>query len=234
MARRSAPVVLGIIPARGGSKRLPGKNIKPLAGKPLIAWTISAARRSRRLSRAVVSTDDPRIARAARRCGGDVPFMRPAALAKDSSTSAEAAQHAVSWFEAAEGRPVDWVVLLQPTSPLVTAQDIDAAIALAVDSGADSAQTVTEDHLHPWHRYLMNGTRLSPMMARPKKAPSVYRPNGMVYVVRRDVLMKDGKFQGRDHRGLVCPFEASIDIDDEWDFELAGRLLKRRGAARAR
>ncbi|MCI0533120.1 acylneuraminate cytidylyltransferase family protein, partial [bacterium] len=133
---------LGIITARGGSKGIPRKNIKELMGKPLIAYTILAAKGSALLSRAIVSTDDAEIAEIARMHGADVPFMRPAELAEDASTSIAVVQHAVSWIRENENEIYDYVMILQPTSPLRTAEDIDACIKIADETHADSVMSM--------------------------------------------------------------------------------------------
>jgi len=226
--------IFGIIPARGGSKGLPGKNVRPLGGKPMLAWSIDAAKASRRLTRTVVSTEDAAIARIARRRGGDVPFKRPAALSRDESGTIEVLQHAVRWLESEEKIKPDLIVLLQPTSPLRLARDIDDTVNLVLKTGADSAQTVAEDRAHPWHRFRLVGGRLKPMhpeaekFSRRQAAPPLYRPTGSVYVMRYNVLMKQNAVHGKHHRGVVRDFESSIDIDDKWDLELARLILSER------
>ena len=158
--------ILGVIPARGGSKGVPGKNIRLLAGKPLIAWTIAAAARSRSLGRTIVSTDDPKIAEIAAQWGGDVPFLRPPELATDTATSEDAVFHAL---DSVSG-PYDWVCLLQPTSPLRTAEDIDACIDACIRGGADCAFSVTEAPKSPYIMYRMDGTgRLEPLLPQPAR-----------------------------------------------------------------
>ena len=138
--------ILGLITARGGSKGIPGKNIKPLAGKPLIAWTIEAANNSRLLSQVIVSTDDNEIARSAQAWGAEVPFKRPEELAQDQSSHLDVVLHALQWYQLQHRALPEYVMLLQPTSPLRTANDIDAAISLAAQKQAD-AITVSYTHL---------------------------------------------------------------------------------------
>lgn len=219
---------LAVIPARGGSKGLPGKNTARLGGKPLIAWTIEAAKASKSLSRVIVSTDDAAIAAAARRCGVEVPFRRPGRLARDTSGTIEVLQHAVRWFEEAGNPRPDVVVLLQPTSPFRTAEDIDALLALM--RGADSAQTVAKDGSHPMHRFTLRGRELKPLFPGMERGgrrqdDAIYRPTGAAYAARYDLLMKEGKLIGKRHRGLVCPPERSIDIDGALDLQLARVLV---------
>lgn len=229
--------VLGVIPARGGSKRLIGKNIRPLAGVPLIGWSLRAARESRELTRAIVTTDDAEIAETARSLGGEVPFLRPKELAADDTTTLAVLRHALGWVEQADGKEPDLVVLLQPTSPLRLAREIDACVRLVLDTGADSAQTVLLDETHPTHRFKLDGDRLAPMFpgmqaGASHEAPKIYRPSGSVYVMRSAVL-RSGRIAGADHRGLVCPPETSVDIDNELDLHIAEWILSRRERAAA-
>ena len=230
--------VFGVIPARGGSKGLPDKNIRSLGDIPMIGWSIRAAKESKTLDRTVVSTEDPRITAESRKLGGDVPFARPVELAADDSSIIDVLKHAVRWLEAAEKRQPDLIVLLQPTSPLRTAQDIDETVRLVQDTDADSAQTVAVDHSHPHHRFTMEGGKLKPLLIDPEKysqrqdAPMVYRPTGAVFVVRYRVLMDEGKVRGKDHRGLVRDFESSVDVDSIWDFRLAEMVFQERLAGK--
>lgn len=220
-----------MIPARGGSKGLPRKNLLPLGGRPLIAWTIEAARASERLERTWVSTDDEEIASVARALGADVPFLRPADLATDEAGIVGVLRHAVRELERATGSRPAITVLLQPTTPFRTARDIDATVAL-VEGGADSAQTVALDTTHPRVRFALGPEgRLRSLFddpasaARRQDGDAVYRPNGGVYAVRTALLMDEGTLYGRDHRGVVMGFESSVDVDDRWDLRLAEAIL---------
>lgn len=223
--------VFAVIPARGGSKGLPGKNLLPLGGKPLIGWTIEAARRSKLLTTAWVSTDSSAIAAVARAAGGEVPFMRPKMLATDRASIFDVIRHAVAEYSRRFRAP-DIIVLLQPTTPLRPAKRIDETVA-ALKGGADSAQTVALDEAHPLHRFLIRRGRLVPLLpgaekfSRRQESPRVYRVNGGVYAAWRPVFERTGRLQGHDHRGIIMPFEESVDIDSAWDFELA-RLMVRR------
>lgn len=229
-----AEKVFGVIAARGGSKGLPGKNLRPLGGIPLIGWTIRAAQQSRELTRTWVSTEDAQIAKAARELGAEVPFLRPAELAQDDSSIFVVLQHAVKELAEREGEAPDVVVLLQPTSPLRTAHYIDKTVRLLLDTGADSAQTVTLDCTHPRHRFTLDGDKLAPFLADEEKSSRrqdgapVYRPNGGVYAARAKVLMEKGGLRGEDHRGVVMDFESSVDIDSLWDFKMAEFILESR------
>ncbi len=230
--------VLGVIPARGGSKTVPRKNLQPLAGRPLVAWTFQAARQSARLARTVCSTDDLEIAALAREAGIEVPFLRPAELAGDDTPSLPVAQHAVRALEQQGYRP-DVVVLLQPTSPLRRAEHIDAAVDLLEASGADSIVSVVQvpHNFNPVSLLRLENGRLVPYLPgegvrvlRRQDKPEVWARNGAaVYVTRRDVLMDEDSFFGRDCRPLVMPREESVDIDDETDLVVAAALLERRG-----
>ncbi|HEU4369324.1 MAG TPA: acylneuraminate cytidylyltransferase family protein [Methylomirabilota bacterium] len=226
---------LGVIPARGGSKGLPGKNLKRLGALSLIGHAIASAREARRLTRVIVSTDSAAIAEEARRHGAEVPFLRPAALAGDEAGMVPVLQHAVRWLESTGERP-DLVVTLQPTSPFRTGDEIDRTIDKVIETGADSAQTLCEASYHPFFMKTLDGDRTVALFADGKKyvrrqdAPVVYQPSGSVYVTRYAVLMDEGQVLGHDNRGLVMPFEASVNIDTEWDFLLA-ELLLRQGRA---
>ena len=225
------PFALGVIPARGGSKGLPGKNLKRLGRYSLVGQAIASTRESTRLSRVVVSTDDPAIAEEARRLGAEVPFVRPADLASDEAGMVPVLQHAVRWLEERAGIRPDLVVTLQPTSPFRTGADIDRTIEKVIETGADSAQTITEASYHPFFMKTLAGDRTVPLFpdghkfVRRQDAPAVYQPSGAVYVTRRDLLMEQGRVLGDDNRGIVSDFASSVNIDTEFDFMMAELLL---------
>lgn len=225
--------VFAVIAARAGSKGLPGKNLRPLGGVPLIAWTVAAANKARTLTDAWVSTDGPDIAAAAKAHGGQAPFLRPAALATDSASILDALKHAVGEYEKEHG-PADVVVLLQATTPLRGAAHIDAAVQAVLD-GADSAQTVALDEHHPLHKFTLENGRLKPLFpddgeaVNRQSARPIYRPNGGVYAAKRAVLMEKNSLRGDDHRGIVMDFESSVDIDTLWDFKLAEAIVAESG-----
>jgi CMP-N,N'-diacetyllegionaminic acid synthase len=229
----SAPYVFGVIPARGGSKGLPGKNLKRLGSHSLIGHAVASAREACMLTRFVVSTDSAEIADEARQHGAEAPFLRPAELASDHAGMVPVLQHAVRWLESATGVRPDFVVTLQPTSPFRTGAEIDRTIATVADTGADSAQTLVEASYHPFFMKTLDGDRTIALFADGKKyvrrqdAPAVYQPSGAVYVTRYPLLMEEGQVLGHDNRGIVMPFEASVNIDTEWDFLLAELLLAR-------
>lgn len=230
---------LAVVPARGGSKGVPGKNIRDLGGRPLIVHTIEAALGSARLSRVVVSTDDDGIAEVAAAAGADVPFRRPAELATDSARAVPVIQHAVGALEDAGDEPYDVVVMLQPTSPFRTPGDIDGALELLERSGADSVISVVDvgGH-HPARMKFLDGDRLvDPPFAeayenqpRQELTPMVLR-NGAIYATRRSVLDAGG-FKGADCRAWVMPEARSANIDTETDFRFAEWLLAQGSASR--
>jgi len=227
------PYVLGVIPARGGSTGLPGKNLRTLGRLSLIGHAVASARESSTLTRFIVSTDSRALADEARRDGAEVPFQRPAELASDEAGMIPVLQHAVRWLEATAGARPDLIVTLQPTSPFRTGQDIDRTVAKLLATGADSAQTVVEASYHPFFMKTLDGDRTTPLFAdghkyvRRQDAPPVYQPSGAVYVTRAPVLMDQGRVLGADNRAVVVDFEAAVNIDTEWDFLLAELVLAR-------
>jgi CMP-N,N'-diacetyllegionaminic acid synthase len=213
--------VLALITARGGSKGLPGKNLLPVNGRPLLAWTVDAARRSAYVDRVVLSSDDEIIAAAALACGCEVPFRRPDELASDTAATIDVALHAL-----AELPGHDWLVLLQPTSPLRTAADIDAALERCVATGARSCVSVTAVEQSPYWMYRIgDNDRLNPIMealpaaSRRQDLPAVYALNGAVYVADTGELKRTRSFINTDTVAYVMPAERSIDIDTAADFE---------------
>jgi CMP-N,N'-diacetyllegionaminic acid synthase len=218
--------ILGLIPARGGSRAIPRKNIKRLNGKPLIAWTIEAALRSNSLGSVVVSTDDEEIARIAAELGAEVPFMRPRELARDDSPSIDLVLHALDQLPGFES-----VVLLQPTSPLRTTEDIDGCIELASDRGALSVVSVSPVGTHPFLMYrLGENQRLEklvygPPVSRRQDLPPVFALNGAVYFAGAEWLRQYRTFVSGDSIGYVMPAERSVDLDTLLDWQLAELAL---------
>ena len=226
--------ILGVITARGGSKTIPRKNIKLLAGKPLIAWTIEAARQSHVLERVIVSTDDERIAAISRKWGAEVPFLRPKKLAEDDTPTFPVLKHAVSFLKSSKGYIPDVVVLLQPTSPLRSAKHIRQAVSLFQKTQADSVVSVCLAEHNPHWMKRLEGDRVYPFFkdalhdSRRQDLPPVYRPNGAIYVTRYPVLMKENRMLGEDTRAVVMDAESSIDIDTWLDFKIAELILRER------
>lgn len=225
---------LAIIPARAGSKGLRGKNTVPLGGKPLIAHTIEAARAAHSIQRIVVSTESEEIAHIARQYGAEVPFLRPAELAQDETPMLPVLQHVLSQLTATEGHQFEIVVLLQPTSPLRRAEDIDRAVTLLEQTRADSVISLCAAEHHPaWMKrierdcvlpFLENG----PEVTRRQDLPPVYRLNGAIYVTRAQVLLQGNAILGRDTRALIMDNESSVDIDTPLDMKLAALILQER------
>lgn len=236
---KSAAVrILAVITARGGSKRLPRKNIRILGGKPLIAWTIEAALAVREgLHAVVVSTDDEEVAAVARQWGADVPFLRPPELASDQAKSLPAVQHAVKFVEARDACLMDWVLLLQPTSPLRTGEDIASSIALALKSDCDSVISVYQlSHHHPiFAKKIDDGGYLVPFsieepegLRRQEVGPPAYMRNGAIFLTKRGVLMDQNSIWGSRIMPYLMPEERSVDIDSELDLLLAETIIARR------
>lgn len=225
--------VVAIIPARGGSKGIPRKNIRNLAGKPLIAYTIEAAKKSRYINQIVVSTDDQEIAEISQSYGVEVPFLRPTELAADDTPMLLVVQHAVRFLEE-KGTNIEIVVLLQPTSPLRSEQDIDRAIGKLLTTNADSVVSVSKVKKHPLWMVKLKEDRLiwfseNPLeVTRRQDLPELYALNGAVYVVRRDVLIKENSVYGKDIRAIVMNEEESVDIDTMFDLSIAEMIIKSR------
>lgn len=220
-----------MIPARGGSKGIPRKNLRPLAGKPLIAYSIEVALGCRLLDRVIVSTDDKEIAAVARRFGAEVPFWRPETLARDDTPTLPVLQHAVLEIEASGGT-VDWVMLLQPTFPFRRVYDLEAACSLM--SEADSVVSVSEipHHYHPLWAWKLDEGRLTPFLKgaeryyRRQDLPTLYCRNGAIYLVSRRTLLEDNSLFGKVCRPLVMPRFRAVNLDEEWDFLFAEFLLR--------
>lgn len=225
--------MLGVIPARGGSKAIPDKNIATVAGLPLIAWTIAAARSAGMLQRVIVTTDSPRIVEIAVRFGAEAPFLRPPDLAQDDTPGIEPILHALRWLEEHEASRPDYCLVLQPTSPLRTGNDIKAAVALAREKNADSVVSVCATKHHPyWMKRVAEDGRLedftaaSRTHARRQDLPPVYSLNGAIYLVRPAVLLRQRTFYTSCTYAYVMPAARSLDIDSAWDMQLADLILK--------
>ena len=232
--------VLGLITARGGSKAIPGKNLKLLAGRPLIAYTIDAARASNAFERLVLSTDDPAIAEAARALGCDVPFLRPSELARDDTAHFPVVQHAAAWLRDRDSYEPDLVMTLQPTSPLRSAGDIRAAIDLIESTGADSVVSVSAvpAHYNPMRTLRVDERGLAtlfvtgePVRARINRRqdmPAAWTMNGAIYLVRTPLLFDaNPSLYGDRTAAYVMPPERGISIDDVDDWAHAERVLQR-------
>jgi len=224
--------ILGIIPARGGSKGIPEKNIRNLAGKPLVAWTIEAALNSNVCNRLLVSTDDPKIADVAREFGADAPFLRPPLLSTDTATSVSVVDHAIDWLKDIESEIFSHVLLLQPTSPFRTVEDIHNVVTIAKKNNA-AVVSVCEPQQHPYLFKIIrtDGTldNLIPESAqysRRQDYPRVLALNGAIYFISVDVLKKEKTFTPEKTVPYIMPTERSLDIDTPWDFFLAEQIMK--------
>ena len=219
--------ILALIPARGGSKRLPGKNTRTLGGKPLIAWSIDAAKNIGGICDILVSTDDPQIAAVSKEAGAYVPWLRPAEFATDTATSVDVALHALDWYEKARGA-IDGLLLLQPTSPFRTPQTIRQGIELFRKNPMDLVLAVVCPHAHPLWALKLEGEYLvryapgSGLETRSQDLPQVYLPTGSLYVVAPAVLRATRSFVGaRAVPLLIEPPHEALDIDTVWDFKIA-------------
>jgi len=229
--------VLGLIPARGGSKGVPRKNIRLVGGKPLLHYTTRAALAARSLARVILSTEDDEIAAVGRECGVEVPFLRPPELAGDEAPMLPVVQHAVRWL-AERGNSFDAVCLLQPTNPLRRAADIDGAVELLDRTGADAVISfVDAGEKHPARMKFLapDGRVVDPPFAeafegqRRQDLPKLYLREGSIYLSRVPVLMEQHSFKGRDCRAWIVPEERACNVDTPLDLYIAECLLGREG-----
>lgn len=222
--------VLAIIPARGGSKGLPGKNIMSLAGKPLIAWSIEAATACLEVDRLILSSDDEQIMATARTLGCEVPFVRPASLASDQASGIDVILHALQVLP----EKYDWVVVLQPTSPLRKAEDITACLQLCIQHHAPASVTVVAGKSPYWSYFLDADQSMMPILGKDntqtgrQQLPPAYTLNGAVYVARCDWFQQHRAFVTAETRAHIMSVERSVDVDTVVDFKLAGLLLEER------
>lgn len=221
--------ILAIIPARGGSKGIPRKNIKPLAGKPLIAWTIEAALQAQGIDLIIASTEDKEIASVAKQFGAEVPFLRPLAIAQDDTPGIAPVLHAIEQLP-----DYDWVLLLQPTSPLRSVEDIEGIIQFCRDEAAPSAVSVTQVSKPPFWMYQRDDqNRLQPLITnrpevtRRQDLPGTYALNGALYLARADWLIQNQGFIGPETLGYVMPEDRSVDLDTPMDWHWAEFLVAR-------
>jgi len=224
---------LAVIPARGGSKGVPRKNIRLLRGKPLIAYSIEVALQSSFIDRVFVTTDDEEIKNVALKYQAEI-IDRPADLAQDDTPSILVYQHAIRYLEKVKGFNPDIVVVLQPTSPLRMAEDIDNAIEKYLEDNCCTVVSVCEMEHSPYWAYTLDGDKIKPVIPGGEKVlsrqdtPRIYRLNGAVYVLSRDFIVNEKRVLGDDTRAYIMPPERSIDIDTELDFKLAELLISER------
>ncbi|MDN3614788.1 cytidylyltransferase domain-containing protein [Vibrio gallaecicus] len=225
--------ILAIVPARGGSKRLPRKNIKVLNGKPLIQWSIESALGNKDISKVMVSTDCQEIADIALQAGAEVPFIRPDSLATDTSSSSDVVRHALDYYKE-KGEVFDFVLLLQPTSPIRNAIHNEQAINLLKDKKADAVVSVCEcDHSPLWSNTLPSDLAMDHFIkdeiknTRSQDLQPYYRLNGAIYLAKVSRFYEeDSLFLSSNIYAYLMDNESSVDIDHELDFLLAETVLK--------
>jgi CMP-N,N'-diacetyllegionaminic acid synthase len=235
MKDRSAQrAVLGIVPARGGSKGIARKNIRLLGGKPLIAYTASAALKSAYLSRVLLSTDDSEIAEIGKAAGLDVPFLRPAELALDSTPMIDVVLHAIRWVQS-RGEEYDAICLLQPTSPLRSAHTIDRCISLLWEQDVESVisvQSVPPEYNPHWVYFeapnglLQLSTGESEPIPARQQLPPAYHRDGSVFVAKTQAVIAHGSLYGTKTVGVISPEQGAFDLDTEEQWESLERRLK--------
>ena len=226
--------ILCVIPARGDSKGLPDKNIKKLLGKPLIVYSIEQALNSKYIDRVIVSTDDKKIADISRKYGAEVPFVRPKKLATDDANGVDVVLHAISWMEK-NIETFDIVILLQPTSPLRTTEDINNSIKLLFLKRAQTIVSICETEHHPyWSNTLPKNGNMKNFIRKEiinknrQQLPTFYRLNGAIYIAYCNYLKNLKGFISKRTYAYIMSQERSVDIDDYIDFEIAKILLKKR------
>lgn len=232
--------ILGIVGARSGSKSIVHKNIRSLLGKPLMAWIIEAAKKSKYLTRLILSTDSEKYAKIGKKLGVEVPFIRPKKYATDKADDIVYLTHAVWWLEKHEGWKADIVVRLIPTTPLAKTESIDACIKLLLDDPrATSARTIKPAPKHPYKLWQIEGDELKPFIPKkltglvePSNAPRQSLPPAYAHVdviaVRYETLIRDRLLTGKRVRYVLLDKDGSIDIDTEIDFIMAKILLTAR------
>lgn len=223
--------MIAIIPARGGSKGLPEKNIKLLNGKPLIAYTIEAAIKAKHISRIIISTDDEKIAEIAVKHGAECPFMRPDFLATDQARSIDVLKFTIEELEKKEKIAIPEIMVLQPTSPLRTAKNIDEAAEIFYEKKADSVISYCKEH-HPifWHKFLTEDGKFqdifeNKLQNRQDEKPT-YFPNGAIYIFKKKLIFAE-QYYTENSFAYLMGRNQSVDIDTQDDFDYASYLLKK-------
>lgn len=223
--------ITALIPARGGSKRLPRKNVKILCGKPLISWTIEAAKKSKYIDNVIVSTDDLEIKEISEQWGAQVPFLRPDYLSSDTASSFDVIKHAIEFLKINDENHL--LILLQPTSPLRTFEQIDEALEYFFKKQAEGIVSISEcEHSPLWSNSLPENLSMENFIRpeiigkRSQDLPNYYRLNGSIYIYKTKSLLKENKiFYNKQVFGFKISKESSIDIDNESDFKLAQLIL---------
>jgi N-acylneuraminate cytidylyltransferase len=233
--------VIGIILARGGSKRIPGKNIKMFCGKPLIAWTIEETLKSKYMKRVILSTDDPEIARIGKEYGAEVPFMRPSDIAQDLTPDLPTFEHVLNWMKEHEGTMPDIVGHLRVTGPMRLVEDMDKGITLLIDNpDYDSVRAVVPTPLHPMKTYKLDGDTLLPFIpedvygikepynAPVQVLPKAYASAGYFSAIRSSTIIDKKSMTGPKLLGYVCDAKNATDIDTPFDWMIAEARMKER------
>lgn len=226
---------VAIVPARGGSKGVPRKNLCKVGGRPLIAWTIEAAVAAKGIDRVLLTTDSEEIAAIGRRFGAETPFMRPVEYAGDATPMIDSIMHAVEWLRDFDKFEFEYVMCLQPTSPLRTVEDIEKAVRMMAISGDDGVVSVCEASDHPlWVKRITCDSSLSDYIqqedatTRRQDLPKALALNGAIFMAKRTVLEEKRGWYTNRTRPLLMPPERSLDIDTAWDLRLADLILRDR------
>lgn len=226
--------ILAIIPARGGSKGVPKKNIKLLNNIPLIGYSIQEAKKSKYITRVVVSTDDEDIAEISKEFNGEIPCLRPKELATDTSSTIDSVVHMINYLKEKENYSPDYICLLQCTSPLRTHEDIDRAIEKLLNTEFDGIISVCEAEVNPYWTNIFEKDKLKYFLEKGKNItrrqdlPKIYRYNGAIFIIRTDIFTKEKTFETDNITGYIMSSENSIDIDTLNDFRIAELLMKER------
>lgn len=224
--------ILAVVPARSGSKGVKNKNIRLLAGKPLIGYTIEQALESKYIDRCIVSTNSREFAKISAGFGAEILFIRPAGLSTDRASTIDVLLHAMDWMENKENFDFDILVLLHCTTPLRSAEDIDGCIRLLFSSGADNVFSVSQAHRNPYFNMVEIESTGQPRLVKKgrfvtrQSAPEVYDLNSSIYVWKKEALKKHKSIFTKKTRVFIMPKERSVDIDDEFDFLTAEAALK--------
>lgn len=230
--------ILGVVPARGGSKRVPNKNVREVGGKPLIAYTIEQTKQSEMLKRTIVSTEDDEIKEVTKKYGGEVPFNRPNELASDTATSDDVILHALNWFDQND-ETFDIVAMIQTTTPFRTSDDIDSALRKLIESDADSVISVSEFDVPPvWavkqdendhlNSHFKAGYLWADEIPRSQDTPTLYHPNGAIFAAHVKEFYEQQSFYTNNTLGYNMPRSRSLDIDEPFDLEMAQALMNSR------
>ena len=226
---------LAIVPARGGSKGLPGKNIKELCGKPLVAWSIEAGLKSKYVDEVMVSTDDEQIAEISKKYGANVPFLRPSELASDTATTFDAIKHTIDYYKNELKKEFDYIVLLEPTSPLRENNDIDIMIEKIVDNQEefDSISSIGEVHEHPSiMKQIVNKNYIVPfckelkVTTRRQDNEKAYFPYGVAYIAKIKNLLEEETFYTKRNTFYEIKRYQCYEIDDLYDFLAIENIMK--------